>query len=56
MKRVKKMKRRCNICLQNKRFTLCTKFNDEVTVCFTCQAIIKRISEDDALDNIRVKT
>jgi len=49
------MKRRCNICLQSKRFTLCTKFNDEVTICFSCQAIIKRISEDDALDNTHIE-
>ena len=45
------MKRRCNICLQNKQHTDHTRFNHEVTICITCQAIIKRISNDDSLNN-----
>ena len=49
------MKRRCNICLQNKQHTASTRYNNEVTICISCQAIVKRINNDKALDYTSVK-
>jgi len=43
------MKRRCNICLQSRQVAVTTRFNDITTICYQCQAIIKRISSDDDL-------
>jgi len=41
------MKRRCNICLQSKQHTSCERYNNEVTICYQCAVIIKRIVNDE---------
>ena len=43
------MKRRCNICLQSKQHTHSKRHNNEVTICFECEAIIKRIVNDEGV-------
>ncbi len=41
------LKRRCNICLQSHKYDKTTKYNDHVTVCFTCQKIITQINKEN---------
>jgi len=41
------MKRRCNICLQSKQHTSSKRHNHEVTICYSCEAILKRIVNDE---------
>jgi len=37
------MKRRCNICLQSKDHLKTDKFNNELTICYDCQKVIKNL-------------
>ena len=39
----KKMRRRCNICLQSKDHLKGDRFNNEVTICYDCQKILTKI-------------